>query len=182
MIIRQSTVKRLMEDQHHLNSKFNVARWDESLVSIALHVEFAEMMNEIQTTWKNWKKVEDNKDAAKIEFIDCVHFMLSLLLIRYQNDPDGQVVKLPRLFSRSGDFLTDLGGTFKSFLMAESSFPLSSNKFIEFVDIMTEYLDMDEQEFIRFFETKAQINAERASGGYAVGTYEGKSTEHLRFA
>ena len=182
MIIRQSTVKRLMEDQHHLNSKFNVTRWDESLVSIALQVEFAEMMNEIQTTWKNWKKVEDNKDAAKIEFIDCVHFMLSLLLIRYQNDPDGRVVKLPRLFSRSGDFLTDLGGTFKSFLMAESSFPLSSNKFIEFVDIMTEYLDMDEQEFIRFFETKAQINAERAAGGYAVGAYEGKSTEHLRFA
>ena len=182
MIIRQSTVKRLMEDQHLLNNKFNVARWDEVLVSIALQVEFAEMMNEIPTTWKNWKKVEDNKDAAKIEFIDCVHFMLSLLIIRAQNDQDGQVVKLPRLFSRSGDFLTDLNGTFKSFLTAGSSFPLSSNKFIEFVDIMTEYLGMDEQEFIRYFETKAQINAERAAGGYAVGEYDGKSTEHLRFA
>ena len=53
MIIRQSTVNRLMEDQRLLNNKFNVSRWDESLVSIALQVEFAELMNELQTSWKN---------------------------------------------------------------------------------------------------------------------------------
>ena len=46
MIIRQSTVNRLLEDQRLLNNKFNVSRWDESLVSIALQVEFAELMNE----------------------------------------------------------------------------------------------------------------------------------------
>lgn len=182
MIIRQSTVNRLMEDQRLLNNKFNVPRWDEALVSVALHVEFAEMMNEIQTSWKNWKKVEDDKDAAKIEFIDCVHFMLSLLIIRAEKDPDGRIVKLPRLFNRSGDFLIDLGKTFKSFLVSENSFPLSSHNFIEFVDIITEYLDMDEQEFIRFFETKSKINAERAEGGYSDGKYRGKETEHLRFA
>ena len=182
MILRQSTVNRLMEDQRLLNDKFNVSRWDEPLVSIALCVEFAEMMNEIQTTWKNWKKVEDDIPAAKIEFIDCVHFMLSLLLIRSQEDQDGRLVQLPRILTRSGDFLTDLNRTFKTFLSAENSFPLSEQKFVEFVDIITEYLDMDEQEFIRFFETKSKINAERAEGGYSDGKYRGKETEHLRFA
>lgn len=182
MIIRQSTVNRLMEDQRLLNNKFNVSRWDESLVSIALQVEFAELMNELQTSWKNWKKVEDDRDAAKIEFIDCVHFMLSLLLIRSVEDPEGRLVQLPRLLTRSGDFLTDVGRTFKTFLNAESSFPLSSQKFVEFVDIITDHLGMDEREFIRFFEIKSKINAERATGGYADGSYADKEIEHLRFA
>ncbi len=51
MRIRGSTVNRLMEDQRLLNDKFNVSRWDEALVSIALCVEFDEMMYEIQTMW-----------------------------------------------------------------------------------------------------------------------------------
>lgn len=182
MRIRGSTVNRLMEDQRLLNDKFNVSRWDEALVSIALCVEFAEMMNEIQTTWKNWKKVEDDIPAAKIEFIDCVHFMLSLLLIRSQEDQDGRLVQLPRILTRSGDFLTDLNRTFKTFLSAENSFPLSEQKFVEFVDLMTDRLGMTEQDFIRFFETKSQINAERAGGGYSDGSYSNKDSEYLRFA
>jgi hypothetical protein len=108
--------------------------------------------------------------------------MLSLLLIRSQEDQDGRLVQLPRILTRSGDFLTDLNRTFKTFLSAENSFPLSEQKFVEFVDLMTDRLGMTEQDFIRFFETKSQINAERAGGGYSDGSYSNKDSEYLRFA
>jgi dimeric dUTPase (all-alpha-NTP-PPase superfamily) len=48
-------------------------------LSVALCVELAEFMNEMRV-FKFWslKTVPQDKDKAKEEFIDCLHFMLSL--------------------------------------------------------------------------------------------------------
>lgn len=181
MKLSNSDVEYLMAQQEQLNSKFSVNRWDDDLVETALICEYAEFMNEIQTQWKNWKKVEDNIPNAKIEFIDCVHFMLSLLLIRMENDPVGAWVTVELNTPPHRDFLRRINRNFLEFVDARETFPLSKTLFIRFVETVTEFLGMDESEFFRYFETKKRINEERAAGGYSTGEYANKETEQQRF-
>ena len=48
-------------------------------MKIALIVELGELMNEFPTTFKHWKKTAvDNREKGLIEFVDCLHFILSL--------------------------------------------------------------------------------------------------------
>lgn len=48
---------------------------------LALNVELGEMLNEMPTVFKHWKKTAvDDRDKALVEAVDCVHFWLSLWL------------------------------------------------------------------------------------------------------
>lgn len=50
-------------------------------MKIGLMVELGELMNEMPTVFKHWKKTAvDDKDKALVEAVDCVHFWLSLWL------------------------------------------------------------------------------------------------------
>ena len=52
----------------------------ENKMSIALFVELGELMNELPTYFKHWKKsAVDNKEKALEEYVDCLHFAVSLL-------------------------------------------------------------------------------------------------------
>ena len=47
---------------------------------IALIVEVGELMNEFPTKFKHWKKLAvDNREKGLIEYVDCLHFILSLI-------------------------------------------------------------------------------------------------------
>ncbi len=48
-------------------------------MKIALFVELGELMNEMPTKFKHWKRTaKDNKEAALVEYVDALHFALSL--------------------------------------------------------------------------------------------------------
>lgn len=48
-------------------------------MKIALFVELGELMNEMPTKFKHWKKAaKDNREAALVEYVDALHFALSL--------------------------------------------------------------------------------------------------------
>ena len=48
-------------------------------MKIALFVELGELMNEMPTKFKHWKKTaKDNREAALVEYVDALHFALSL--------------------------------------------------------------------------------------------------------
>ena len=48
-------------------------------LQIALFVELGELMNELPTTFKYWKSsAKDNRNKALVEYVDALHFSLSL--------------------------------------------------------------------------------------------------------
>ena len=48
-------------------------------MKIAFFVELGELMNEMPTKFKHWKKTaKDNREAALVEYVDALHFQLSL--------------------------------------------------------------------------------------------------------
>ena len=48
-------------------------------MKIALFVELGELMNEMPTKFKHWKRTaKDNREAALVEYVDALHFALSL--------------------------------------------------------------------------------------------------------
>lgn len=58
----------------------NGNEYPENEMSIALFVELGELMNELPTYFKHWKKsAVDNKEKALEEYVDCLHFAVSLL-------------------------------------------------------------------------------------------------------
>lgn len=48
-------------------------------IGVALIVEVGELMNEFPTKFKHWKNTAvDNREKGLVEFVDCLHFILSL--------------------------------------------------------------------------------------------------------
>ncbi len=63
-------------DKHILNG----VEYPADKIRIALFVELGELMNELPTYFKYWKKTSvDNKEKALEEYVDCLHFAVSLL-------------------------------------------------------------------------------------------------------
>ena len=186
MRLSKQEVESLMVAQSELNEAFTVSRWDDPLVTTAFLVEYGEMLNEIKPEWKVWKESEMSLLAAEVEFIDCIHFGLSILLLRAHEDEQGfqlggdMCMDRP-ILKRTGDFLTDMNKSVTSFVSWSSSYPMSVGNFVDFIDIVTEHFTMDKERFMRFFEVKAKINRERVAQGYAQGNYTGKDDEIKQF-
>lgn len=48
-------------------------------MKVALFVELGELMNEMPTKFKHWKKTaKDNREKALVEYVDALHFQMSL--------------------------------------------------------------------------------------------------------
>lgn len=78
-------LKELLEMQRVLDDailKEHGKVYDEKIAEqnkIALVVELGEMMNELETLFKHWKKkTKHNRENALIEYVDALHFTLSL--------------------------------------------------------------------------------------------------------
>ena len=78
-------LKELLEMQRVLDEailKEQGIVWDEKIeeqTKVALFVELGELMNEMPTKFKHWKKTaKDNREAALVEYVDALHFQMSL--------------------------------------------------------------------------------------------------------
>ena len=67
-------------DESILKEHGNV--YDEEIaekMKVALFVELGELMNEFPTKFKNWKKTaKDDREKGLVEYVDALHFALSL--------------------------------------------------------------------------------------------------------
>ena len=77
--------KELLEMQRVLDEnimKEHGLVYDEHIannIGVALIVEVGELMNEFPTKFKHWKNTAvDNREKGLVEFVDCLHFILSL--------------------------------------------------------------------------------------------------------
>ena len=76
-------LKELLEMQRVLDESIFKEHWiteyPKENMQIALFVELGELMNELPTWFKHWKKsAVDNREKALVEYVDCLHFALSL--------------------------------------------------------------------------------------------------------
>ncbi len=84
MNINIEQLKEIHKMQQNLDKRIHEERGLETREThikriVAFNVEFAELLQELPTTFKYWKKTAiDNRDKALEEFVDCVHFALSM--------------------------------------------------------------------------------------------------------
>ena len=76
-------LKELLEMQALLDESIlkdkGIKKYPKDNIQIALFVELGELMNELPTYFKHWKlSAVDNRDKALVEYVDCLHFGLSL--------------------------------------------------------------------------------------------------------
>lgn len=91
-------LKELLEMQRELDTailKQHGNIYDENIAEqtkISLFVELGEMMNELPTRFKHWKfTAKDNREKALIEYVDALHFQMSLFnhyKLNIDNIPD----------------------------------------------------------------------------------------------
>ena len=86
-------LKALLTEQRKLDDHILNGRAYDSRIAnnsrIALFVELGELMNELPSNFKHWKKTaKDNRAAALEEYADCLHFALSL--VNYYHEPIDQ--------------------------------------------------------------------------------------------
>lgn len=76
-------LKELLEMQRVLDENIlrekGITEYPLENMKIALFVELGELMNEFPTKFKHWKSTAvDNREKGLEEFVDCLHFALSL--------------------------------------------------------------------------------------------------------
>lgn len=73
--------EHIRKQQYELDKRIlNGAEYPLGKINIALFVELGELMNELPTYFKYWKKTSvNNKEKALEEYVDCLHFAVSLL-------------------------------------------------------------------------------------------------------
>lgn len=75
--------KQLFETQRNLDFKI---RQEKDLLGVdtlqekilAVYVELGELANELPQTFKFWSNKENDYDNALVEYVDCLHFLLSI--------------------------------------------------------------------------------------------------------
>lgn len=76
-------LKELLEMQRVLDANIfsnkGIKQYPKENMQVALFVELGELMNELPTRFKHWKSsATDDRDKALVEYVDCLHFALSL--------------------------------------------------------------------------------------------------------
>ena len=76
-------LRELLEMQRVLDNNIfknkGIKQYPKENMQIALFVELGELMNELPTRFKHWKSsAADNREKALVEYVDCLHFALSL--------------------------------------------------------------------------------------------------------
>ena len=158
-------LKELLEMQRLLDEsifrKKGILEYPEENMKIALFVELGELMNELPTYFKHWKSTSiDNRDKALIEFVDCLHFALSLTNHKYNRDFLEMKIKEYEYDSYYTTMLSKLPISdlilhqmkFKGDLL--SLFALGNKFGFEWNEIYETYLN------------KNAVNYERLNGGY----------------
>lgn len=77
-------LKELLEMQRVLDQSIfdakGITEYPSENMKIALFVELGELMNEFPTKFKHWKSsAVDNREKGLVEYVDCLHFALSLV-------------------------------------------------------------------------------------------------------
>lgn len=156
-------LKELLEMQRILDKnimKEHELVYDEHIannIKVALIVEVGELMNEFPTKFKHWKKsAVDNREKGLIEFVDCLHFILSLTNYYDLNDD--------RIYDYEECNLLKIGTYSLSEMLSKlCSFNTLSN---EYLFEIGNFLGFTWEEIYQAYKDKNAVNYERLKENY----------------
>lgn len=139
-----------------------ITEYPQNEVMVALIVELGELMNEFPTKFKYWKDTaKDNYQKGLVEYVDCLHFALSLTNYIVCEDLDFYTSKL---------------------YIDSINYSKKINRYLELSDILVKITDIDFclsylmmlgkelgfswDEIYKTYIEKNKINYERLSSGY----------------
>ena len=128
-------------------------------MKIALFVELGELMNEMPTRFKHWKSTaQDNREKALVEYVDCLHFALSLAGQQMDDILLVEEYSLCQIrFENLSDLLLNIAGYLQDnslILVLNELFYLGNALGFEWNEIYKAYMD------------KNAVNYERLKNGY----------------
>lgn len=156
-------LKELLEMQRVLDKailKEHDNVYDEKIATqmkIALFVELGELMNELPTRFKHWKKTAvDNREKALVEYVDALHFQLSLFNY-YGFVIDEKCHDYNRTFHVSKSVYECLKNNTK---LNDTTFGLTS------LFELGRYIGFTWEEIYQAYKDKNAVNYERLKNGY----------------
>ena len=130
-------------------------------MKIALFVELGELMNELPTRFKHWKSsAVDNREKALVEYVDCLHFALSITY--YQN-----VIKTDEQFKYWLDYDT-CGEVADEYTILELIETIMTSNLSKLSHLLTlgNKLGFTWKEIYNAYIEKNKVNYERLKNGY----------------
>lgn len=129
-------------------------------MKIALLVELGELLNEFPTKFKHWKSsAKDNRDKGLIEYVDCLHFALSLTNYYEIDVAEDKGIENPFDYNEFEDCMK-LSSELLENICNEDMYRLS------FLFDLGKFLGFTWEEIYNAYKKKNAVNYERLRGGY----------------
>lgn len=161
-------LKELLEMQKALDDAFmksNGLVYDEQIADnmrVALIVEVGELMNEFPTKFKHWKKTAiDNREKGLIEFVDCLHFVLSLF--NYEKPAFSTCLE----YDRNNELKNGNDSLYENLSLITSVDYQSETKILYLFELGN-YLGFTWEEIYQAYKAKNEVNYERIKNGYRM--------------
>lgn len=157
-------LKELLEMQRVLDDailKEHGKVYDETIAEqnkTALFVELGEMMNELETLFKHWKKKPKyNREKALVEYVDALHFALSLFNHYDMGQEFDYNASKPKNYQSLYHII--------ALLITELEYDNISHELLYLFKIGN-YLGFTWEEIYNAYKAKNEVNYERLKNGY----------------
>jgi len=159
-------LKEMLEMQKMLDAsifaKHGIKSYPYENMRIALFVELGELLNELPTKFKHWKaSAADNRVKALVEYVDCLHFALSIhnyYHVKIDTDQFEQMHNYNYAFKQTNEYYT----------IYELLEKIASSKVItlHYVLALGYKLGFTWEEIYNAYKEKNKVNYERLKSGY----------------
>ena len=160
-------LKELLEMQRALDDSIlkdkGIMYYPKEKVQIALFVELGELMNELPTRFKYWKSsAVDNREKALEEYVDCLHFALSLTN-RYREIFEEELLECPHDFNYNSHEMTLMSQKRTDTLLTDI---MEYEGHLSSVFALGVKLGFEWDEIYKAYKDKNAVNYERLRSGY----------------
>lgn len=189
-MIKSDELAEMFRAQSELNDIYSGVFWRKTIsmgdFKFAMLDEVSEFMRETEATWKWYKhpsKQSNNHQNAIFEFIDVIHFALSLVLYRHDVSSICDLVKSGNVYEPT-DYVEvdDMNNLFvkamTNFLkMVDNDMRAQMvSALINFIQVGGMMLKLEPGDIRKAYEMKYKRNLARVAGGVLTGNYD-KTTE-----
>lgn len=157
----------LLEMQQALDTaileEHKVTRYPKFKIENALFVEIAEMLNELPSIFKYWKKTaKDDKEKALIEYVDALHFALSLT----NNCPQYILNDILPVQATLGYRKRRMPMNMSEEIQKIIYYMVNTQEYLYYLIYLGEILEFTWDEIYKAYKDKNAVNYERLKTGY----------------
>lgn len=140
-----------------------IKKYPEYKIENALFVEIAEMLNELPFIFKYWKKTaKNNREKALIEYVDALHFALSLT----NNNPHYILKDKAFLHKYLAYRKRKISANLSEEIQKIIYYMVNTQEYLYYLFYLGEILEFTWDEIYKAYRDKNAVNYERLKTGY----------------